>query len=120
MVHPPLDPKGAAIDWPSESARCRERIVRALARDQWNLKVRASEEVTPPDFAARFPASRGALYGLASNSKMAAFKRPPNQVSGISGLYLAGGTVHPGAGLPMVCLSAKMATQMALEELNGR
>jgi 1-hydroxycarotenoid 3,4-desaturase len=117
---PPLDPKGAAIDWPKEGARCRERIVRALARHHWNLQVRAAEEVTPPDFAARFPSSRGALYGLASNSKMAAFKRPPNRVTGISGLYLAGGTVHPGAGLPMVCLSAKMATQLALEELHAR
>jgi 1-hydroxycarotenoid 3,4-desaturase len=41
-------------------------------------------------------------------------------VGGVRGLYLAGGTVHPGAGLPMVCLSAKIATGLALEELNGR
>jgi 1-hydroxycarotenoid 3,4-desaturase len=37
-------------------------------------------------------------------------------VPGITGLYLAGGTVHPGAGLPMVTLSAKIATRLALEE----
>ena len=59
--------------------------------------------------------------GCAScRDEMAAFKRPPNQVPGVAGLYLAGGTVHPGAGLPMVCLSAKMAAMMALEELHGR
>jgi 1-hydroxycarotenoid 3,4-desaturase len=47
---------------------------------------------------------------------MAAFKRPANKLAGVAGLYLAGGTVHPGAGLPMVTLSAKIATRMALEE----
>ncbi len=117
---PPLDARGARVDWKSEAERCRERIVRVLDRHGWKLAIHAEAEQTPMDFAARFPSSRGALYGIASNSKMAAFKRPQNQVHGIAGLYLAGGTVHPGAGLPMVCLSAKMATTMAKEELGLR
>jgi 1-hydroxycarotenoid 3,4-desaturase len=117
---PPLDRKGAAIDWTREAPRCRERIERTLARHGWTLAAHAKAELTPTDFAARFPGSRGAIYGLASNSKMAAFKRPANVIPGVAGLYLAGGTVHPGAGLPMVCLSARMATRMALEELHGR
>lgn len=117
---PPLDEKGRRVDWKTEAPRCRDRIASTLARHGWSLNVRASVEQTPVDFAERFPSSKGALYGLASNSKMAAFKRPPNQVSGIAGLYLVGGTVHPGAGLPMVCLSARIACNMALEELHGR
>jgi phytoene dehydrogenase-like protein len=82
--------------------------------------VREQLEQTPVDFAQRFPASKGALYGIASNSKTAAFKRPPNQIPGLAGLYLVGGTVHPGAGLPMVCLSARIACNLAVEELYGR
>jgi len=117
---PPQDARGQRVDWRSEAPRCKERIVRTLARLGWQLAIRAEVEQTPVDFATRFPGSRGALYGLASNSKMAAFKRPPNQVAGIAGLYLVGGTVHPGAGLPMVCLSAKMAAKMVMEELHGR
>ncbi len=117
---PPLDARGQRVDWPSEAARCKERIARTLDRHGWKLAVRDLAEQTPVDFAARFPSSRGALYGIASNSKMAAFKRPQNHVTGIAGLYLAGGTVHPGAGLPMVCLSARMAAKMAMEELHGR
>jgi phytoene dehydrogenase-like protein len=117
---PPLDDKGQRVDWKSEAPRCKERIVRTLARHGWKLEIREAMEQTPADFAARFPGSKGALYGLSSNSKMAAFKRPPNKVEGIGGLFLVGGTVHPGAGLPMVCLSARMATQMAMEELHGR
>jgi 1-hydroxycarotenoid 3,4-desaturase len=110
---PPLD---RYVDWTSESKKCRQRIVDTLAKFNWQLQSSAEAEITPADFASRFPSSRGAIYGLSSNSTMAAFKRPANKVPGITGLYLAGGTVHPGAGLPMVTLSAKIASRLALEE----
>jgi len=116
---PPLDGRGARIDWSVEGPPCRERILRTLARHGWTLDVEAEQSIDPREHADRFPSSRGALYGLASNSRSAAFKRPPNQVPAVAGLYLAGGTVHPGAGLPMVCLSARIATQLALEAMHG-
>ncbi len=117
---PPLDEAGRRVDWATETAHCRERIAKMVARHGWTLRYTDAVDQTPVDFAARFPSSQGALYGLASNSKTAAFKRPTNRVSGIARLYLVGGTVHPGAGLPMVCLSAKMAAKMVLEDLDGR
>lgn len=117
---PPRDARGAQVDWRSEGPRCRERIEHTLLRHRWPIAIRDAQAITPEDHQARFPSSRGALYGIASNSKMAAFKRPPNTLPGVSGLYLAGGTVHPGAGLPMVCLSARIATRLALEELHAR
>jgi phytoene desaturase len=110
---PPL--QGTDIDW--STVPMRQRILDVLARFGWALETSAEKLVTPRDFAARFPGSRGALYGLSSNSKMAAFKRPANRVSGISRLYAVGGTVHPGAGLPMVALSAKIAVDLALADL---
>jgi hypothetical protein len=64
---------------------------------------------TPADLAAAFPGSRGSIYGAASNDRFAAFKRPPNRVPGIPGLYLASGSAHPGGGLPMVALSGMAA-----------
>ena len=64
---------------------------------------------TPADLARIFPGSRGAIYGAASNDRFAAFKRPPNRVRGIEGLYLASGSAHPGGGLPMVALSGLAA-----------
>jgi 1-hydroxycarotenoid 3,4-desaturase len=117
---PPLDERGRRVEWTAEAPRCKARIAATLARHGWTLGVREQLEQTPVDFAQRFPASKGALYGIASNSKMAAFKRPPNQIPGVAGLYLVGGTVHPGAGLPMVCLSARIACNLAMEELHGR
>jgi 1-hydroxycarotenoid 3,4-desaturase len=109
---PPLDGRGAAVDWLEEGPACRARVAAVLARHGWTLQPSATHELLPADFAARFPSSRGAIYGLASNSRMAAFKRPANRIAGIDGLAFCGGSVHPGAGLPMVALSARIATRL--------
>jgi diapolycopene oxygenase len=53
----------------------------------------------------------GALYGASSNDRMAAFFRHPN-FSKINGLYFAGGSVHPGGGIPLCLLSAKITTDL--------
>lgn len=66
---------------------------------------------TPVELAARFPGSRGALYGASSNSMWAAFRRPANRVDGVRGLYLASGSAHPGGGMPMVALSGRLAVE---------
>ena len=72
---------------------------------------------TPTDLAATFPGSRGAIYGAASNDRFAAFKRPPNRVPGVAGLYLASGSAHPGGGLPMVALSGLAAADCLAADL---
>lgn len=53
---------------------------------------------------------QGSLYGTSSNSKFAAFLRHPNFKNTIKGLYFVGGSVHPGGGIPLCLLSAKIAT----------
>ncbi|MEM9077402.1 MAG: 1-hydroxycarotenoid 3,4-desaturase CrtD [Bacteroidota bacterium] len=55
---------------------------------------------------------KGALYGAASNSKFAAFLRHPNFSSNIKGLYFCGGSVHPGGGIPLCLLSAKIVSDL--------
>lgn len=72
---------------------------------------------TPADLARTFPGSRGAIYGAASNDRFAAFKRPPNRVRGVEGLYLASGSAHPGGGLPMVALSGLAAADCLSSDL---
>jgi len=71
---------------------------------------------TPADFAARFPGSGGALYGMATHGWRAAFARRGARTS-VRGFYLAGGGVHPGAGVPMAALSGRYAASQALFDL---
>ncbi len=54
---------------------------------------------------------QGSLYGTSSNSKMAAFNRQKNQAN-IEGLYFCGGSVHPGGGIPLCLMSAKISCDL--------
>src|SRR5207237_24547 len=71
----------------------------------------------PADFAALFPDSRGALYGSASNGRMSAFLRPRNQAPDVENLFCVGGSTHPGCGVPMVALSARISCELLLKKL---
>ncbi len=69
----------------------------------------------PLGFARLFPHSAGALYGLSPDGALATFQRPVAR-SPVPGLYLAGGGVHPGAGVPMAALSGGFAAQAVLRD----
>uniref|UniRef100_UPI003593907C 1-hydroxycarotenoid 3,4-desaturase CrtD n=1 Tax=Blastomonas sp. TaxID=1909299 RepID=UPI003593907C len=75
-----------------------------------------SVPVTPSHYEGLFPATGGALYGRATHGWKAAFQRP-GAASRLPGLYLAGGGIHPGAGIPMVSLSGRLAAERLLADL---
>ena len=78
------------------------------------LDSRAEDGVTttPADFEARFPGTGGALYGSAAHGWRSSFSRP-GATCDVPGLYLAGGSVHPGPGVPMVAISGRLAAEAA-------
>lgn len=69
----------------------------------------------PAGFDRRFPGSGGSLYGQANHGSMASFARPGAR-SRLPGLYLAGGSVHPGAGVPMSAMSGRLAAAAVIED----
>jgi 1-hydroxycarotenoid 3,4-desaturase len=75
-----------------------------------------SVPVTPSDFNRLFPGTGGALYGRANHGAFASFKRP-GAASKLPGLYLAGGSVHPGPGVPMAAMSGRLAAARLLDDL---
>ena len=75
-----------------------------------------SEATTPAEFHHLFPATGGALYGRANHGAFASFKRP-GAASQLPGLYLAGGSVHPGPGVPMAAISGRLAAARLLDDL---
>lgn len=84
--------------------RCGLRVERA--RDE-------THRTAPHDFDRLFPGSRGALYGSASHGWRSSFARPGSR-SRLPGLFLAGGGVHPGPGVPMTALSGRLAAAAVL------
>jgi 1-hydroxycarotenoid 3,4-desaturase len=73
---------------------------------------------TPHGFERLFPGSGGALYGPASHGWMALFRRPQAHTP-VPGLYLAGGGVHPGPGVPMAAMSGRLAAATLLAHLDS-
>jgi 1-hydroxycarotenoid 3,4-desaturase len=73
----------------------------------------------PNEFAKMFPATAGALYGRASHGWRASFARPGSRTR-LPGLYLAGGSVHPGPGAPMAALSGRLAAMSVTADLTSR
>ena len=110
-----LDPPALS---PSEIAACQDRTFALL--DRCGLRLRPDPEHTtitgPSQFGRLFPATGGALYGRASHGWQASFTRPGAR-SRIPGLYLTGGSVHPGPGVPMAALSGRQAASSVLADL---
>lgn len=97
-----------------EKAQATELLFNRLAAFGLDVrrKVRYQQLLNPRHFQQRTGAFRGSIYGISFNDRFAPFKRPRNR-SEIQGLFFAGGSTHPGGGVPMVTLSGKLAAQMA-------
>ncbi len=109
LINAPADGDSGA--WTADRlAALRERAFAVLA--SCGLAIDFDEEAcratSPADFAALFPGSGGSLYGRASHGPLSSFVRPGAR-SRVPGLYLAGGSVHPGPGVPMAALSGRLA-----------
>ncbi|MDG1479188.1 MAG: phytoene desaturase family protein [Myxococcota bacterium] len=108
MANAPPEPVGgrSADPWPALEARVDQRLQSAGLMTETDTMVWRR---TPAQLAAHFPGSQGSIYGAASNDMLAAFRRPPNRIAKIPGLYLASGSAHPGGGMPLAMLSGQAA-----------
>ncbi len=118
LVNAPAD--GTERPLPAtEIARCETNLKARLHACGLSLTRESKATVTTPEaFAGLFPGSQGALYGRASQGWAATFKRPGARTK-VAGLYLAGGSVHPGPGVPMAAQSGRLAAAAILADLGS-
>lgn len=99
----------------TEIDECESRTFSTLQRLGLGLSTAKSSRATPGTFEQLFPATGGALYGRVTHGMMASLARPEARTR-LRGLYLAGGSVHPGAGVPTAMLSGRLAAQAIAED----
>lgn len=105
------------FDWRRTAADYRRRVLDRLKGcgfEDIESHIRVERMITPSDLENRFHAFHGAIYGFASHSAGASFRRLRNRSRDIRGLYFAGGSAHPGGGIPLVLLSGKIAADLVL------
>ncbi len=99
-------------DWKEEMKMTLERSIEKLD-GALGLHIKGSieevEQMSPKDIMERFRGNKGSIYGSSSNNMMAAFMRPGNRSKAHKGLYLCGGSCHPGGGMPLSVLSGMLA-----------
>ncbi|MEM8664202.1 MAG: FAD-dependent oxidoreductase, partial [Pseudomonadota bacterium] len=96
-------------------AQCQTQAMETLRRCGLAASLSEVTATTPADFSQKLPGTGGAIYGRSSHGWTASFQRPALK-SRVKGLYLAGGSVHPGPGAPMSALSGMMAGEMILKD----
>ena len=109
-----------AQDWDALGARAREVVLSRLAREKGatDLGEHIKFEIVyqPEVWKERFNLEKGAAFGLSHNFMQVGYLRPQNRHRQYKNLYFAGASTHPGTGLPIVLLSAKLTTQRILQE----
>lgn len=108
-------PGNTGQDWDALIQEGKEAILSKLSRilDADISSMIVAEDVLDPRLIEKRTSShQGSLYGAASNSRFAAFLRHPNFSGQLKNLYFCGGSAHPGGGIPLCLLSARIATDM--------
>ena len=107
-------------DWDLLQARARSAVIHRLAAStgmvdlEQHLKYEVS--YTPRDWLNLFNLAKGAAFGLSHNFMQVGYLRPHNRHHTYRNLYFVGSSTHPGTGLPMVLLSARLTTERILKE----
>ena len=108
-------PHDSGQDWDEIVAKSRRNIVEKLNKElgiDIEPLIQCETVNDPRTIQNKTQSHLGALYGNSSNDIFSAFLRHPNFSPRIKGLYFAGGSVHPGGGVPLCLLSAKIIDEL--------
>jgi diapolycopene oxygenase len=121
LVHTPYLRPGH--DWAQMLPDYRKTILDKLAAtaglDDLEERIVFEQALTPEDIDRRYHVLDGAIYGLASHGRYLGAFKPANRSPDVRGLYLAGGSAHPGPGMPMALMSGWIAADVLDRDRSG-
>ncbi len=105
------------LDWMHIEKEMRNKIYKKFQMLDMDVQgqIEFDKVITPQMFCDMYHSNRGSIYGISSNNKSMAFKRPANRNRQIDGLYFCGGSVHPGGGVPLALLSGKLVSELIVK-----
>ncbi|CAN5388882.1 phytoene desaturase family protein [soil metagenome] len=112
MITAPFD---HGQDWNKITGELKKNVLKKISgilNENVEALITSENILTPPMIEQKTNAWMGSIYGNSSNGIFSAFLRHPNFSRKIKGLYFCGGSVHPGAGIPLCLLSAKIASDL--------
>ncbi len=114
--------EGREQNWNTMVRLARETVIRRLGKEMGirDLEAHIKFEIVyqPKIWKERFNLEKGAAFGLSHNFAQVGFFRPQNRHAKYKNLYFAGASTHPGTGMPIVLLSAKLTAERIMEELS--
>jgi phytoene desaturase len=114
-----LDPR-TGQDWDAMVGRARRTVFARLEKEMGidDLAAHIKFEIvnTPKTWNNSFNLAKGAAFGLSHNFWQVGYLRPHNRHAQYKNLYFAGASTHPGTGLPIVLLSARLTTERIMKE----
>lgn len=116
MVNVPSNTSSKPIEYVQEMRKHIVAKINRVLKTDIESYIEVEDVLDPYIIEQRTSSAGGSLYGNASNNKYAAFLRHANNSSQIKNMYFTGGSVHPGGGIPLCLLSAKIVTEMIVEK----
>jgi phytoene desaturase len=111
--------EGSSQDWSGMQKRAREAVLDRLAADgmpDFRGHIKFEVSLSPHDWRALYNLEKGAAFGLSHNFAQVGYLRPRNQHDRYRNLFFVGASTHPGTGLPIVLMSARLTTGRILQE----
>ncbi|HSM56739.1 MAG TPA: FAD-dependent oxidoreductase, partial [Candidatus Sulfomarinibacteraceae bacterium] len=110
---------GVEQDWDALTQRARQAVfagLRAVGVEDLEEHIKFEVAFTPQDWHNRYNLAKGAAFGLSHNFTQVGYLRPQNRHATYHNLYFAGASTHPGTGLPIVLLSARLTVERVLHD----
>ncbi|MAU63759.1 MAG: phytoene dehydrogenase [Flavobacteriaceae bacterium] len=108
-------PNNQNQNWETVVQKVRKNVIKKInkiLKSDIEPFIEKEKIYNPKDLELNTQSYLGSLYGASSNSKISAFLRHPNFSNKILNLYFCGGSVHPGGGIPLCLLSAKIVSNL--------